>query len=141
MRKVFADTGYWIALLNSRDDLHNRAKHLSKFLQPVQIVTSQMVVTEVLNYFSGSGQYLRHASTQLVESLKRNRNAILIPQTSEWFDRGFNLYTRRIDKGWSLTDCVSFEIMEEQQITEALANDIHFEQAGFIALLRNPDRG
>ncbi len=55
MRKVFADTGYWIALLNSRDDLHNRAKHLSKSLQPVQIVTSQMVVTEVLNYFSGSG--------------------------------------------------------------------------------------
>lgn len=47
------------------------------------------------------------------------------------------LYEQRPDKEWSQTDCVSFKIMEEQIIFEALAYDKHFVQAGYTALMRN----
>jgi len=139
--RVFADTGYWIALLNPRDDLHDRAKNLSQSLQQVHIVTSEMVLTEVLNNrFSRGGENYRRAAVDLVHNLRSNPDTTVIPQTSTWFNRGLTLYRQRLDKAWSLTDCVSFEIMREQQITEALAYDIHFTQAGFIPLLRNQIR-
>ena len=64
MRTVFADTGYWVALLNPRDELHDKAIELSKSLNPVHIVTSEMVLTEVLNDFSKRGDYLRQAATE-----------------------------------------------------------------------------
>lgn len=50
------------------------------------------------------------------------------------FDRRFDLYSQRPDKGWSLTDCISFVVM----IDRGLTGDHHFEQAGFLALLRDP---
>jgi predicted nucleic acid-binding protein len=61
----------------------------------------------------------------------------IIPQTSKLFLNAFELYTQRQDKAWSHTDCSSFCIMEELGISESLTYDKHFEQAGFIALLRN----
>jgi hypothetical protein len=51
------------------------------------------------------------------------------------FERGLSLYLRRMDKDWSLTDCVSFVVMEEMALTDALTGDRHFEQAGFHVLL------
>ena len=137
MRTVFADTGYWVALLNPLDDLHNKATKLSKSLNPVHIVTSQMVLTEVLNDFSKRGDYLRQVATKLIGSINKNSNITLVSQTSEQFNKGLELYKNRPDKNWSLTDCVSFKIMEEIGIYEALAYDKHFEQAGFRALLRD----
>jgi predicted nucleic acid-binding protein len=66
-----------------------------------------------------------------------NPNITLISQTSQQFQPGLELYKNRLDKNWSLTDCVSFKIMEQMGIYEALAYDKHFEQAGFKALLRD----
>lgn len=66
MRTVFADTGYWVALLNPRDELHDKATELSKSLDPVHIVTSEMVLTEVLDDFSKRGDYLRQAATESI---------------------------------------------------------------------------
>ncbi len=99
MSRVFADTGYWIALLNPRDDLHDRAKNLSQSLQQVHIVTSEMVLTEVLNNrFSRGGENYRRAAVNLVDNLQRNANTTVIPQTSMWFDRRLTLYRNRLDK-------------------------------------------
>jgi uncharacterized protein len=137
MRVVFADTGYWVALLNPHDDLHSKAISLSKLLQPIHIVTSEMVLAEVLNDFSDRGQYLRQSAVNLMESLYQSPNITVIAQTSEQFQMAFNLYKQRPDKAWSQTDCVSFIIMEEYKITEALAYDKHFAQAGFTPLMRN----
>ncbi len=137
MRVVFADTGYWVALLNPLDDLHNKATELSKSLNPVHIVTSEMVLTEVLNDFSKRGDYLRKVATQLIDRINENPNITLVSQTSEQFNQGLELYKNRLDKNWSLTDCVSFKIMEQMGIYEALAYDKHFEQVGFRALLRD----
>ena len=137
MKVVFADTRYWVALLNPRDELHNKATELSKFLNPVRIVTSEMVLTEVLNDFSKRGDYPRQAATELIDRIQENPNITVVSQTSQQFRQGLELYKNRLDKNWSLTDCVSFKIMEHMSIYEALAYDKHFEQGGFRALLRD----
>lgn len=137
MRFVFADTGYWVALLNSQDDLHPKAKHLSKSLQPVHIVTSEVVLTEVLNDFSKRGELFRKIAIQLIADLRLHPNTTIISQTSQQFDDALRLYSQRLDKKWSQTDCASFNIMGEHGMVEALAYDQHFVQAGFVALMRN----
>lgn len=137
MRFIFADTGYWVALLNPGDNLHQKAIRLEQTLHPVHIVTSEMVLTEVLNDFSKRGEYLRDIVTDFIRSLRSHPNLTIVPQTSQQFEKAFALYTQRKDKQWSHTDCVSFNIMEENSIFEALAYDKHFAQAGFTALMRN----
>jgi predicted nucleic acid-binding protein len=137
VRVVFADTGYWVALLNPRDNLHKKAVQLSKTLHPVYIVTSEAVLIEVLNDFSKRGEYFRDLAIELTQNLRSNPNVRIVPQTSEQFEQGLRLYQQRKDKAWSHTDCVSFKIMEENGIREALAYDKHFAQAGFTALMRN----
>ena len=138
MRKVFADTGYWIALLNPNDELHIKAKSVTASLLPnVRIVTSEMVFTELLNGFSKQGSILKKAAVSLINKSFSSPNIDIIPQTSELFINSLELYNQRLDQGWSHTDCASFKIMETESILEALAYDKHFEQAGFIALLRH----
>lgn len=137
MRQVFADTGYWVALLNPKDELHQKARDLSKQMDSLYIVTSEMVLAEVLNDFSKRGAFFRQAAIELIESLYKHPNVTVIQQSSSQFQEGLLLYKKRPDKEWSITDCVSFKIMEEYGITEALAYDKHFEQVGFIALLRD----
>lgn len=136
MRFIFADTGYWVALLNPGDNLHKKAIQLAQSLQPVHIITSEMVLTEVLNDFSKRGEYLRDVASELIQSLRLHPNTTIVPQSSQQFEQAFTLYTQRKDKQWSHTDCVSFNIMEENKITEALAYDKHFTQAGFTPVMR-----
>ncbi|MDG2990600.1 nucleic acid-binding protein [Candidatus Synechococcus calcipolaris G9] len=137
MRVVFADTGYWIAFLNPHDDLHDKALNLSKAVQPAHIVTTEMVLVEVLNDFSDRGEYFRQSAVNLIRMLYQHPNTTVIPQTSVQFQSALTLYEQRPDKEWSQTDCVSFKIMEDQSIVDALAYDKHFAQAGFTALMRN----
>ena len=70
--------------------------------------------------------------------LRANPNITITAASAELFERGCRLYADRPDKDWSLTDCISFVVMEEKAITEALTADHHFEQAGFNALLLKP---
>lgn len=136
MKQVFADTGYWVALLNPRDQLHQKAQESSKTIGSLYIFTSEMAPAEVLNDFSKRGDFFRQAAIELIESLYNHPNVTVVKQSSSQFQEGLLLYKQRQDKEWSITDCVSFKIMEEHGITEALAYDKHFEQAGFMALLR-----
>jgi predicted nucleic acid-binding protein len=136
MKTVFADTGYWIALLDVQDTLHQKAINLGISLAQTQVCTSEMVLTEVLNYFSKRGAALRQAAVALIQTVQSNPEIEIVPQTSELFDAALELYRQRPDQAWSHTDCGSFCIMQQQGIQEALAYDRHFEQAGFIALLR-----
>ena len=136
MRVVFADTGYWVALLNPHDDLHGKALNLSKAVQPAHIVTTEMVLVEVLNDFSDRGEYFRQTAVNLIQSLYQHPNTTVILQTSVQFQAALMLYEQRPDKEWSQTDCVSFKVMEEHIISEALAYDKHFVQAGYTALMR-----
>lgn len=136
MKTVFADTGYWIALLDPQDMLHQKAVNLSIALSQAQICTSEMVFTEVLNHFAKRGNFLRQAASALIESVQKNPAIQIIAQSDALFQQALILYNQRPDQAWSHTDCASFCIMQQQNILEALAYDKHFEQAGFIALLR-----
>lgn len=135
MTALFTDSGYFIALVDSRDQLHSRGA--SARLNDVEIVTTQMALVETLASEAGSGERARLAATRLVERLVRSRQVEIIPQTDAQFQAAFERYAARLDQRWSLTDCASFIVMEERGISEALAYDRDFEQAGFTALLRH----
>ena len=139
MKKVFADADYLIALLNPLEQLHEKAKDVSQALGPARIVTTEMVLTEVLAFYAESGPNLRDAAANVALKLGSDPNATVIPQTSVQFREAVSYYRQRRDKTWSLTDCASFLIMREEGLTGALTLDHHFEQAGFKALLRSPD--
>jgi len=136
MRKIFADTGYWIALLNPDDALHQKARNLTISLKNVPIVSSEMVFTELLNAFSGSGSFYRRKAVNFINYSFNSPEIEVVSQTNELFKNALELYNNRPDQAWSHTDCTSFQIMQQQNILEALAYDKHFEQAGFVALLR-----
>lgn len=136
MSEVFADTGYWAALQDSRDRLHERALALTRGLEARRIVTTQMVLAEVLNMFGSRGERQRRLAGEVVERAERSLDVEIVPQTDEQFRAALERYTERPDQTWSLTDCASFIVMEERGITDAFAHDRDFEQAGFTALLR-----
>jgi predicted nucleic acid-binding protein len=137
MRVVFADTGYWIALVNPHDALHQKSMSVSRRLAPCQFVTSDMVLVEVLNMFAGRGPHLRGAAVAAVRMITTSDLTVeVVPQTRELFRAAYDLYSVRNDKSWSLTDCASFVIMGQRGIIDALTHDTHFEQNGYTALLR-----
>jgi predicted nucleic acid-binding protein len=87
MKTVFADTGYWIALLDPQDTLHPKAITITLALSQAQICTSEMVLTEVLNYFAKRGQFLRQAATALIQSAEENPAIDIIAQTNFLFQQ------------------------------------------------------
>lgn len=139
MRIVFADTGYWIALLYPRHQLHQTAQtiHRSMDSQSLRIITTEIVLTEFVNFFSKLGSWLRQQSVAFVLQIQQNPKVVVVPQSTEQFNQALRLYAQRQDKQWSLTDCCSFLVMQDLGITEALAHDKHFEQAGFTILLKD----
>lgn len=78
----------------------------------------------------------RESFVRLVQALKSEPAVEILGPTTEWFDRGVALYADRGDKHWTLTDCISFVVMQERRLTDALTGDQHFTQAGFAALFR-----
>ena len=140
MPTVFADTGYWIALMRSGDELHERATAAAATLGSTQVVTTQMVLAEALNDTSRLGESRRAFAVEMVRQIRDDPSVEIVSQTDEQFWAAVERYAARADQTWSLTDCASFLVMEERQITEALAYDQDFEQAGFVALLRAEQR-
>jgi predicted nucleic acid-binding protein len=130
---IFVDTGYLIALLDRSDQHHAVARAWASILTE-DMVTTSFVLTEYFNYFSaGPLRIPAHRLHDLLISKPEFESVIVAPSL---FDRGLALHRARPDKDWSLTDCISFTVMTERDITQALAYEHHFEQAGFEALLR-----
>jgi len=122
-----------VAILNPRDILHAVAKDIARNYCS-EMLTTEYVLIEVGNFLARSGD--RKVFVDLVHQLKIDERSTLVPAASVWFDRGLDLYSRRLDKNWSLTDCISFAVMREHSLTEALTADHHFEQAGYKILLK-----
>lgn len=137
MPTVFADAGYWIALWNPKDALHGRAiSVVADQLGAYAVVTTQMVLTEALDAMASMGEFRRKLAAQMVQVLEDNPDVEIVPQTDAQFQAAIKRYADRSDQRWGLTDCASFLVMEERNLTDALAYDRDFEQAGFVALLR-----
>ena len=133
---VFADTFYWIAVTNNQDLAHEKATSLMRSAPPFTIFTTEEVLTEYLNYFAAWGPHFRRKASTNVQNMRENRMVRIVPQAPASFLAGLELYRSRLDKGYSMTDCVSMQTMQKEGITEALTNDSHFEQEGFRSLLR-----
>jgi predicted nucleic acid-binding protein len=134
MKQIFADTGYWIGLVNPRDQIHKKVMKITQELSSARLLTTEMVLVELLNSFSDSP--FRRVVAGMVLKLRNDRNVRIVPQTSEQFERALRRYKQAADKSWSLTDCASFQVMEAEQIQAALTHDQHFAEAGFETLLR-----
>ncbi len=133
---VFLDTSFSIALSISKDQFHQRAVELTKQVNAAQsqIVTTQAVILEIGNALS-KVKY-RQSAVGIIEFFKNDPNVTIVSLSDKLYDEGFELFSNRPDKEWSLVDCISFVVMRERNIEAALTADEHFIQAGFRALLR-----
>jgi predicted nucleic acid-binding protein len=133
MRAVFADAFYLIALSNPADTHHQAAVVASASLS-VRLITTRYVLLEVADALSAP--LFRVEVARFLRELSADPYIEVIAPDDSLFSRGLDLFERRPDKSWSLTDCTSFVVMADRGLTEALTGDHHFEQAGFRALLR-----
>jgi uncharacterized protein len=135
VRHVFVDTAAWIALVSKRDALHPAARQVMGDLhsQRAQLTTTEFVLVEVANALSTPNTRLQ--AVKLIDGLRQLPAVRIIPVSQELLEAGLTLYRKRTDKEWSLTDCISFVVMQQEHITEAFTSDRHFEQAGFTKLL------
>lgn len=134
--EVFLDTAFAIALSSPKDHFHHRAGLLAEQLQEAGtcLVTTRAVILEIGNALSKERYHA--AAVRLLNSLEADPAVEVIPLSEPLYARAFRLYRERPDKEWGLTDCVSFVVMEDRGLSEALTTDEHFPQAGFRALLR-----
>lgn len=135
MLKTLADTVALIALVNTRDSLHEKAREVFSNLRRrnYSFVTTEFVLLEFANALSAPD--FRVKAAIFIEGLRRSDDVEIVPASSELFRLGFELYKSRTDKEWSIVDCTSFIVMEEMEISEAFTEDHHFEQAGFVKLI------
>ena len=132
---VFLDSNGWIALLNSRDQLHAAAVDAWHALgkQAARIVVSDWIVAETGNGLSRTAARIRFP--EAVSRIESSHHAQLLEINGSRRSAALALYADRADKSWGLTDCSSFVVMRELSIAAAFTSDRHFEQAGFRCLL------
>lgn len=133
MKSTFVDSFCFIAVLNRNDAAHGRALDAIRQIKG-RLVTTEFVLLEVADAFANPID--RPAFLQLMEELTHDPSVVVEPASTELLHAGLELFRRRPDKDWPLTDCISFVIMDRHNITEALAGDHHFQQAGYSILLK-----
>ena len=133
---IFADTFYWVALLSPRDTFHNQAIAITAKLGKTKIITTDEVLSEVLNFLSDGGLKLRERTVNTVRQLLNadSEKVTVLSQSHGTFLGGLDLYEQRLDKGYSLTDCVSMVTMKQMGTSGILTHDHHFTQEGFTIL-------
>ena len=134
MTAIFVDAIFWIARLSRGDRLHALALKAENEHGQAALVTTSLILTEVLNALSSSGPSQRRAAADFAVRVRQNAGATCIEVDSDLLSRGIALYRERPDKDWSLIDCVSFLVMGDRAISQALTFDGDFTQAGFVTL-------
>ncbi len=132
MKAVFADTFYFLALLNRADESHGRCETFAREYRG-EVLTSAYVLVEVADGLAKPQHRVQTA--RFIRALQNSPHVRIVPASEALLHRGLDLYASRPDKEWSLTDCISFLIMADEHLQEALTGDQHFKQAGFTPLL------
>lgn len=133
MKPVLADTFFYLAVLNPKDACHDRARDWSDNYDG-PILTTTWVLTELADALAKRHQ--RDWFNDLYQALLDDPQLEVLPVSQEQWEQGRQLFAARPDKDWSLTDCISFVVMQERGLKDALTGDHHFEQAGFKTLLK-----
>jgi predicted nucleic acid-binding protein len=130
----FADTFYWIALIHPKDAWHAPVLAWTAGHASAQLVTTNEVLTEVLNWFAARGPAGRVLASTAVRAVRADASIHVLPPSAADFDGALALYEARPDKEYSLTDCRSMLALRALGISEVLTNDHHFTQEGFTIL-------
>ena len=134
MRRVFADTHFYIALLSQRDDAHSAALLWQANGEIEEVITTSWILVERADAMNLPSE--RDIAARFIARLRSAPKTRVVPVSEDLLWRGFDLYRKRPDKEWSLTDCISFVVMSDEGLSDALTRDHHFDQAGFTPLLR-----
>ena len=131
--RTLTDTLFVVALINQRDQYHERAAELAESYEGRQFLITDALLLEIGNALARKH---RPQATEVIEHLLSSEDVEVVRLTPHLFEQAFALYTAHEDKEWRLTDCVSFVAMREAGIQDALTFDQHFVQAGFRALMQ-----
>jgi predicted nucleic acid-binding protein len=132
VKPVFADTSFFLSLLNEQDESHAAAVEWHQRAR-TSIVTTQWVLVETLNAMAAKRD--RAGAAELVRRLMADGGVDVVDDEG-LFEAGLRLYRERPDKEWSVTDCISFLVMKRRRLSDALTGDHHFAQAGFKVLFK-----
>ncbi|MBD2002570.1 MULTISPECIES: type II toxin-antitoxin system VapC family toxin [Cyanophyceae] len=131
--RLLLDTVFIQALLNRRDQYHAQAiALLPRVRAATEVWVTEAVLTEVGNALSAVN---RDAAVRFIQQCYHTVNIRVVTVDTQLLTRALELYEARPDKTWGLTDCISFVVMHEQGLTDAVTADKHFLQAGYRALL------
>ena len=134
MNPIFADAVYWIALTNPKDQWHETAIAARNDHPADELVTTEDVLVEVLTYFGGYGPDVRRTAAQVVRTILGDAGVEIVPHDSDMFVDGLALYESRLDKSYSMVDCMSMQVMWDRDLQDVLTHDQHFQQEGFNLL-------
>ncbi len=130
--KTLIDTSFIVALINQKDEEHDKALRLSAEFERKEMVVTDAVLLEIGNSLSRG---FKQSCVETIDGLIESSEVTIVRLDETLFDKAFHLYKTHTDKTWGLVDCISFIVMKEHGITEALTSDRHFVQAGFHALM------
>jgi len=138
MNKIFVDTAGWGNLVDTLQEFHAETKtiYLSAKQKGSRLVTTNYVIAELVALLFSPLRIPRMKSIKFIESIKSSALVDIIHIDEDLDAKSWELLKNRPDKNWSLVDCSSFIVMQKNKIVEALTTDHHFEQAGFVRLLK-----
>lgn len=135
MNELFVDTLHLVALVNPRDQWHQKSVEVETATRNYNLVITEDILTEFLNFYCERGEFMRAKVAAFVREILIDMRVKVIPRNETTFLDALELYESRLDKGYSLTDCISMNTCKKLGITEILTHDRHFEQEGFKILL------
>ena len=132
---MFVDTLHLVALINPRDQWHSKSVEFHASASDIDLVTTEDILIELLNFYAEHGEFKRRKVTEFVRDILLNVRIEVFSRSETGFLEALELYESRLDKGYSLTDCISMKACRNLGIKQILTHDRHFEQEGFRILL------
>ncbi len=132
LKITFVDTFYVVALVNERDEYHEKANELVEFYDKQPLLVTDAVLLEIGNSLARN---YKTAVIEIFEEFFVTKEIEIVRLDETLFNKAFELYKTHADKSWGMVDCISFIVMREHEISDALTCDRHFIQAGFRALM------
>ena len=130
--RIFVDTLFVVAQINQRDQYHETASELADQYEGYPLLVTDAVLLEIGNALARN---YRKEAGEVIENFLTSEEVKVVHLTPQLFDRAFAEYKKYDDKEWGMIDCISFVVMRQEGVSQALTFDHHFEQAGFQILM------
>lgn len=138
MKRIFVDTSGWGDLVDAQQQFHTETKTIYETAKRQRniLITTNYILAELASLLSSPLRIPRSRAVDFINSIRTSSVVDIVHINQQLDSRAWSLLVDRLDKNWSLVDCTSFVLMRQLDITEALTTDHHFEQAGFVRLLK-----